>query len=189
MTSTKKSYFDEIYRDDADPWQFETSPYEKRKYAITMASLPRLRYASAFEPGCSVGVLSEQLASRCDHVLATDFIAPALQRAQDRLKDLPHVTVQEGSIPDDWPAGPFDLVVLSEIGYYFDEVDLVRIVTLVLGSTLPGAHLVGVHWRGDTNYALSGDRVHEVITSCSGLSRCVQHEEDEFVLGVWERSH
>ena len=63
MTSTSRSYFEEIYREDADPWNFETSPYEHRKYGVTVASLPKPRYRSAYEPGCSVGVLSELLAA------------------------------------------------------------------------------------------------------------------------------
>ena len=50
----------------ADRW------YERRKYAITMAMLPLPRYRHAYEPGCSVGVLTELLAARCDHVTATD---------------------------------------------------------------------------------------------------------------------
>ena len=57
MTSTNRAYFDEMYRDVEDPWNFETSHYEQRKYAITVASLPRSRYRSAYEPGCSIGVL------------------------------------------------------------------------------------------------------------------------------------
>ena len=57
MTSTNRSYFEEMYRDSDDPWEFGTSPYEQRKYAVTVASLPRSRYRSAYEPGCSIGVL------------------------------------------------------------------------------------------------------------------------------------
>ena len=68
MTSTSRSYFEEMYREDADPWGFETSPYEHRKYAVTVASLPKLRYRSAYEPGCSVGVLSS-----CWPLAATGF--------------------------------------------------------------------------------------------------------------------
>ena len=63
MTSMPRSYFDEMYRCDPDPWQFESSWYEQRKYELTVAALPERRYRSAFEPGCSVGVLSSLLAA------------------------------------------------------------------------------------------------------------------------------
>ena len=115
MTSTSRSYFEEMYRNHADPWEFESSLYEQRKYAVTVASLPRSRYRSAYEPGCSVGVLTELLATRCDRLLSSDIIPSALLRAEARLRRRPHVWFQERSIPDQWPPGPFDLVVLSEI--------------------------------------------------------------------------
>ena len=40
MTSTSRSYFEQMYRNHADPWGFESSLYEQRKYAVTVASLP-----------------------------------------------------------------------------------------------------------------------------------------------------
>ena len=79
MTSTSRSYFEQMYRNHADPWGFESSLYEQRKYAVTVASLPRSRYCSAYEPGCSVGVLTELLATRCDRLLSSDIIPSALQ--------------------------------------------------------------------------------------------------------------
>ncbi len=50
------AYFDQMYAASADPWGFTSRWYEKRKYALTLAMLPRERYADAFEPGCSIGV-------------------------------------------------------------------------------------------------------------------------------------
>ena len=187
MTSTSRSYFEQMYQDDADPWGFENSPYEQRKYAVTVASLPRPRYRSAYEPGCSVGVLTELLATRCDRLLSSDIIPSALQRAETRLRRKPHVRVEERPIPDQWPSGPFDLVVLSEIAYYFDVIDLNCVMACVMDSTVPGAHVVGVHWRGETDYPLSGDRSHQIIAGTPGLFPVVQHSEEEFVLEIWER--
>ena len=188
MTSTQRSYFEEIYRETADPWQFETSPYETRKYEVTVASLPRPRYRCAFEPGCSVGVLTHLLTQRCQSVLATDIIPLALERAAERLGATPNVRIEYRSIPEDWPAERFDLIVLSEIGYYFAEAELKRIVQLSLGSLDLGGHLVAVHWRGVTDYPLTGDRTHEVIDGMGTLRKVVYHLEDEFRLDVWERS-
>ena len=34
-------YFDHVYQANRDPWNFETSPYERAKYAATLAALPR----------------------------------------------------------------------------------------------------------------------------------------------------
>jgi predicted TPR repeat methyltransferase len=187
MTSTKRTYFDKIYQGDADPWSFESSEYEQRKYAVTMASLPKSHYGSVFEPGCSIGVLTRMLASRCDRLLATDVVPAALDRARRRVEDLPHVVVERRAIPEDWPEGSFDLVVLSEIAYYFDAVDLASIVSLVARSTQAGGHLVGVHWRGATDYPLSGDGAHKILAATPQFEQVVHHIETDFVLGVWER--
>jgi predicted TPR repeat methyltransferase len=187
MSSTKRSYFDEMYQGDTDPWDFESSEYEHRKYAVTMASLPKLRYRSAFEPGCSIGVLTQMLATRCDRLLATDVVLSALNRARQRLGGLPHVVVAQGAIPEDWPQGTFDLVVLSEIAYYFDAAELASIVSLVAKSTEVGGHLVGVHWRGATDYPLTGDGAHEILATTPQFEQVVLHIETDFVLGIWER--
>ena len=153
---------------------------------MTIASLPRTRYRSAYEPGCSVGVLTELLAPRCDRLLSTDIVPCALQRAQMRL-GAPHVRLQERSIPDQWPPGLFDLVVLSEIAYYFDVTDLGSVMARVMESTILGAHIVGVHWRGETNYPLSAERGHRIIGETFGLNTIVHHVEEEFVLEIWEK--
>src|SRR5215470_7429555 len=111
------SYFDGMYAASGDPWQLQDRWYEQRKFAITMALLPHPRYRHAFEPGCSVGVLTEQLARRCDRVTATDVAAAALDAARARLPD-EGVTLLRQSLDEPWPATDFDLIVISEVGYY-----------------------------------------------------------------------
>jgi hypothetical protein len=114
-------------------------------------------------------------------------IPAALERAASRLRGYPHVTIERRAIPEGWPEGNFDLVVLSEIAYYFDEIDLTHVIHLIVQSTTDGAHVIGVHWRGETNYPLSGDRTHELIGANRYFHRLVEHVEDEFTLAVWER--
>jgi predicted TPR repeat methyltransferase len=187
MTSTDREYFQSMYDESTDPWNFATSSYEQRKYALTINSLPRERYRNAFEPGCSIGVLSELLASRCERLLATDIVSSALEQAKQRLRKCENVVVESRAIPGSWPDEVFDLVVLSEVAYYFDAESLRDILALILRSTLPGAHVIGVHWRGETDYPLTGDRVHELINAHDQLRRIVHHLEEEFTLDLWER--
>lgn len=187
MTSTEHQYFHDMYRADPDPWHFSTSEYERRKYALTIAALPRSRYHSAFEPGCSIGVLSDLLAHRCDRLLSTDIVPSALEQAASRLRAKKNVTIGRYAIPDQWPEGSFDLVVLSEVAYYFDSLTLDRVVQSVLGSLIVGGHLVGVHWSGDTDYPLTAEQVHHQISGYSQLRRVVRYAEDLFILDVWEK--
>ena len=118
------SYFAAMYARSADPWGFGDRWYEERKRAVTLAALPQRRYASAFEPGCSIGVLTAALAPRCDALLATDVSQEALAVAGRRLADAGHVRLERRALPDDWPPGRFDLVVLSELLYYLGADDL-----------------------------------------------------------------
>ena len=71
-------YFEDMYKAASDPWGFEDRWYERRKYAISVAQLPESRYRSAFEPGCSVGVLTRMLARRCDRLLSCDLAEAAV---------------------------------------------------------------------------------------------------------------
>ena len=116
-------YFDDRYATNPDPWGFEDRWYEKRKYALTLAALPRPRYRRGFEAGCSNGVLTEQLAARCDQLVACDVAASAVNSARSRLAG-GDVDVIQGGIPNQWPEGPFDLIILSEVGYYLDQRDM-----------------------------------------------------------------
>ena len=45
-----RTYFDAMYQDAADPWGFEDRWYEQRKYSVSLAMLPAVRYHSALEP-------------------------------------------------------------------------------------------------------------------------------------------
>ena len=188
VTSYPRSYFEMMYEQDPDPWQFESSWYERRKYALTMAALPDQRYHSCFEPGCSVGVLSQLLADRCDRLLSTDLLPAPLEAASRRLESSPGAHVELRAIPEDWPDVMFDLVVLSELAYYFDRPTLTEVTARTVGGLTPGGSVVAAHWRGTTDYPLSGDEAHTVIGEHPGLTRIVQHVEEQFILEVWLRA-
>ena len=114
-------YFVDMYAEAADPWRLAERWYEQRKYAITIAMLPRSGYRHAFEPGCSVGVLTELLTRRCDHVTASDVAQAALDATRARLTACGRpddVTLRRLSLDAEWPAEDFDLVVMSEVAYY-----------------------------------------------------------------------
>ena len=49
----------------------------------------------------------------------------------------------------------------------------------MVSSTVGGAHVVGVHWRGRTDYPLTGDGAHAVIDQKAKLALIVHHVEDD----------
>ena len=175
-------YFEKVYAAADDPWGFTNRWYEERKYALSLAMLPRRRYAEAFEPGCSIGVLTALLAPRCDRLLSWDVSPEAVRQAQERA---PGARVERAMIPDDWPPGAFDLIVFSEVLYYLGPEDLNRALRLAAGSLTPDGTLLAVHWRHPVaDYPLTGDEVHAALAG-TGLSRLAEHREADFVAEVY----
>ena len=182
-------YFDQMYALADDPWQLATRWYDQRKYAITMASLPRRRYCHAFEPGCSIGTLTELLVPRCDHVTAVDIAEAALRTADLRLRDAgcrDHVTLEQMSLDGPWPQGPFDLVVLSEVAYYLERDTLASVLARECARLPPAGSVVAAHWRHSvSDYPLTGDAAHAVIAATPGLAWIGGYRDRDVVIDVF----
>jgi len=178
-----RDYFEAVYARSSDPWRFRTRWYEERKRRVTVASLPRERYERGLEIGCSIGTLSDLLADRCEQLVAVDLSERAVAQARDLLGS--RATVLHQDALEDFPEGEFDLVVLSEVGYYWGTHQLGTLLDAVDRSLAPGGTVVACHWRHPVeDYPLRGDQVHEVIAR-RGWFRLVSHREDDFVLEVF----
>ena len=184
--SLPQDYFDTLYTRDPDPWQFATSDYERGKYAATLAALPRDGYACGLEVGCSIGVLTKQLAPRCGELLALDVAERALDQARERCGGLNNLRFERRRVPAEWPTGHFDLILLSEVVYYLDRADVGELAARVKASLLPGGHVVLVHWLGETHYPLSGDEAAECFIAEIGDAASIRHQErtDQYRLDV-----
>ncbi|MBM9476367.1 PIG-L family deacetylase [Nakamurella flavida] len=186
--SLDRAFFDDFYTGGADPWGFEDRWYERRKRAVTLAALPRARFRRAFEPGCSIGVLTAELAPRCDELLSTDIAQAPLERARQRLAGSPHVRFEQRTVPRDWPAGLFDLIVVSEIGYYCSRADLAELVRRSAEALTPDGVLLTCHWRHPVaDYPLRGDEVQAAFRASSGLTVIAEHVEADFRLDLLVR--
>jgi SAM-dependent methyltransferase len=186
--TVEPAYFDQMYAASDDPWGFTTRWYEKRKYAITLAMLPCEYYRDAFEPGCSIGIMTEQLGPRCGRLLSCDVSEAAVRAAARRTSGQPSVRVEQRALPRDWPAGEFDLIVLSEFLYFFGGDDLRAILEMSVAALRPGGTLLAAHWRHPVQeYPRSGDSVHQVLASQPGLSRIAEHREADFVAEAYLR--
>jgi 2-polyprenyl-3-methyl-5-hydroxy-6-metoxy-1,4-benzoquinol methylase len=171
------AYFDAIYASDSDPWKFASSAYERDKYAATLAALPRARYACAFEAGCSIGVLTHDLAFRCDDLLAVDAAEAPLREAVNRCAGFPTVRFERMFVPDQWPEAVFDLIVLSEVVYYLHPTDVKRLAERVSTTLQHEGDVVLVHWTGETNYPLTGDEAAELFIAAMRDSAPIKRHE------------
>lgn len=188
--SLPPSYFDDLYRANDDPWDFETSAYEAGKYAATLAALPRARYRAALEIGCSIGVLTRRLAERCEALLAIDVAEQALGRARERCGHLGHVRFERMHFPHERPNGRFDLTLLSEVGYYWSPDDLMLARRRLIERLEPGGHLLLVHWTPKVaDYPLTGDQVHAAFLEYVGseMRHLETRREERYRLDLFER--
>ncbi len=188
--SIQPDYFDKMYATDIDPWDFETSEYEAKKYAATIAALPKATYRSGFEIGGSIGVLTQKLAARCQSLLSIDVSEQAQARAKERCQALSQVEFEVMQVPHQYPNRTFDLTLVSEVGYYWGKADLQIAQQKIADHLEPGGHLLLVHWTPYVeSYPLTGDEVHEAFLKTVGTTykSLINRHEERYRLDLLER--
>lgn len=188
--SLPPSYFEALYGTNPDPWKFETSEYEAKKYTVTIAALPNKRYQSAFEIGGSIGVLTEMLAHKCDSLLSIDVSQIAQCKARQRCQHLEHVRFEIMCLPEQYPEEKFDLTLVSEVAYYWCWEDLKKAQIAIVEHLQPGGHLLLVHWTlYARDYPLNGDQVHDSFLELTPtkLRHLKAQREEQYRLDLFER--
>ncbi|MFE4950567.1 PIG-L family deacetylase [Leifsonia sp. NPDC056665] len=179
-------HFEALHQVSADPWSVRTRWYERRKRLLTSAVLPKEQYARGFEIGCSNGEMSALLAERCEALVCVDSAPTAVALASERTAAASNVVVQRMRIPEEWPEGSFDLVVVSEVVYYLAADQWAETVDRILGSLAEGGHVVLCHWTGHADdFAQSGWDAHAAFAKRAGLRVLVQHQDEGFLLEVF----
>jgi SAM-dependent methyltransferase len=191
--TSKAEFFEAKYVERADPWDFAGSPYELGRYDAIIAALDHRRYRRVFEPGCSIGILTRRLTELSDSVVAIDFSATAVAQALTRCRDFPGVEMYCASLPEYIPAlgqgSRFDLIVLSEIGYYFRPHEWESLTARIVESMEQGAILLAAHWLGDSiDHQMTGDAVHEILNLRDGLQLEHSERHGSFRIDRWVRA-
>jgi SAM-dependent methyltransferase len=182
-------FFEAKYRDSVDPWDFAHSAYEQDRYDEIIKSLGGRHFHRVFEPGCSIGVLTERLAAICDQVYASDISTTAIARARARCSGQPGVFIEEGSLTGSLPLGAFNLIVLSEVGYYLNSKTLVTLARDLTDRLAPNGVVLAAHWLGTSNdHALTGDQVHDILSANLGLERIHSRRHEGFRIDLWSNA-
>lgn len=186
LSPTSAEFFETMYSEREDPWEFASSQYERDRYATIVRALNNKHYQCAFEPGCSIGILTAQLARFCDRVEALDISPTAVARARARCERLPNVQILCGSLSEMIPDEEIDLVVFSEIGYYFTEAQLSSLATKLVRRMVPKGTFLAVHWLGSSqDHVLDGDGVHNILKTLPNLSLVQSERYSGFRLDRW----
>ncbi|REC94784.1 SAM-dependent methyltransferase [Kushneria indalinina] len=189
MTRLDAQAFEQLHARYVDPWRYHTRWYEKRKRDLTMAMLARERYRRAFEPGCSIGVLSAALAKRCDALWIQDVSDSAVARACETLGGLDHVSITGGAVPEQWPEGRFDLIVISEMGYYLSREALTTLCARIDASLSDDGELLACHWRHPIDGSdLNADSVHDTLGERLGYAHHGHYQDRDTRIDLWQRT-
>jgi SAM-dependent methyltransferase len=186
--SVSQEHFENLYLAKDDPWDLATKWHDERKYAVTVASLPRPRYRRCYEPGCSIGLLTRMLAPRCDEILAVDSVRAAVDQARAAVHEFPHVRLRRAILPAGLPDATFDLIVVGDLLYYLSAGDLAVLLDGLIERLEPDGDIVAVHFRDRQhggNY--DGFNVHAALVQRPELERRVHHEDEWFLLDVLRR--
>ena len=177
--------FDEMFDEGEDPWGVDGSWYEHRKRVLALGVLRRRHHPRVLEIGCSSGVLTAGLDAVAGEVVAMDVSTRALEVA--RRDGPPGVTWLHGSAPGAMPSGPFDLAVMSEVGYFLTPLALVRTLAAVRRALAPGGEVLLVHWRHPTvGTPLHGPAVHELAAAAlADLPHSAHYRDADVAIDLW----
>jgi len=189
-------HFEALYAAGDDPWDVRGSWYEQRKRALLLACLRKPRYRSVFEPGCGNGEMSAALAARADALLACDAAPSAIDAARRRLAELDagivsgigcDLRIEQRSLPADWPQEHrFDLIVMSELAYYFDTTTLGAIFAMARDGLSLDGELLLCHYMPDFDDRVTSTAdVHALLGATGGLVRTLRHLDGEFLIESW----
>jgi SAM-dependent methyltransferase len=181
--------FDARYAAEPDPWGYDSSPYELGKYVRTLSSLGERRFGAALEIGCSNGAFTARLAPRCERLLGIDYSAEAVRLAAERVGGREGVAVERRDIRDGVPAGPWDLIVCSEVLYYWDEDRILEFLRRAEDALEPDGSLLVVSWRGrDPEAPLDGPALRDLLRAETRLAHGLTADRPGYLVDRWDAS-
>ena len=128
---------------------------------------------------------------RCGQLLSVDVSEQALAQARERCERLPQVRFEKRYLPDEFPGETFDLILVSEVGYYLSLPDLRRLRDRCVSQLKSRGHLLLVHWTPLVHdYPLTGDAVHEeflAIAAEGPLLHMTGQRAERYRLDLFER--
>ena len=167
-------YLNKFYEGKEDPFNF-ASPYEIGKYEHTLRLLEGKTFRRALEVGAAEGIFTEMLAPVCEELIGIEVADIAVERALQRLSHLPQVKFLQAALPNDMPDGTFDLIIVSDVLYYFPKDVLTDLLRAFERSLEPGGMIFSLHYRGRIGAPILGDEVHDLMKQVLSLS--LSHEE------------
>lgn len=188
--SNNTDYFNDLYEQNDDPWDYQNRWYEQRKRMICLSVLLKNEHQNVLEIGCSNGIFSQQLATRSKKLTCIDANDKAVQLAKNRLSSYDHVEVMQQCIPEQFPSGQYDLIVIGEILYYLSPAQIEVCIEKIQQLLTDDGVLLCCHWKYPVEgFALNGSQVHQLLRTHIPFPHYLSLDDADFKLDVWTKHH
>ncbi len=149
-----EAFFEELWK-RGDPWNFETSEFEREKYQCEIRTLSSRRYPRILEIGCGAGWFTRSLTRIAEEIIALDISPSAIARATaiglERV-DFRVANIMEYNIRAN---APWDLVVMNEticyLGWLYSFFDVSWLAAELFTATRNGGRLLMANTCGGVN--------------------------------------
>jgi SAM-dependent methyltransferase len=151
-----RAFMDSLW-ERGDPWDFESSVYERDRCAHLLRMLGGRRYARMLEIGCGAGYLTRLLAPHADQIVALDISQTAIDRAQALNTGPTIVDFRVANIMDYKPQadGPWDLILFSDtmcyLGWLYPFFDVAWLAVQLFEATRSGGRLMLANSMGEND--------------------------------------
>jgi SAM-dependent methyltransferase len=138
-----------------DPWDIESSDYERIRCEHLLSMIDGQHYARVLEIGCGAGYLSRLLAPLADQLVALDISKTAIDRARRLWTGSPAADFRVANIMDYKPHadGPWDLIVFSDticyLGWLYPFFDVAWLAVQLHDATRCGGRLMLANSMGE----------------------------------------
>ena len=125
-TGNRRYEFERLYLESSDPWNYQSSAYERSKYERVLACALQWKNANgrALEVGCSIGVFSRMLSEHFESVTAIDISKEALAAASRYNRDAKNVRFVHSNLQSLDAEFQYDVIVCAEVLYYIAKKDV-----------------------------------------------------------------
>jgi len=177
-----------------DAWGYEQRKFECRRFDLILKLASMVSARRALEVGCAEGHLTQRLSPLVDELVACDIVEEAVRRTEVNCSGLRNISFLSADVRKHWPAGMFDLLVYSDVLYYFTRKEVRRVIRASARHLCPGGYLLFANeWRTDYRWHTHPDYVMRQLDRSGDWELVCRErhvdvdESRDLTLGLWRR--